>query len=172
MSGTSGQPSFEVAPSPTTIKSPNGALPRHVPFHDGAYDAHRRHTRCTRCLPPGHPPAAGWHRPNGVGKLVSWHRPGGVGKLRFGVYRRARLDFRAECNAHHKRTAGRRGGPLGVGAALQGYGVATELERAKNVVDEPGHQFQVNVVATFVAGTALLIWLAALISRHGVGSGF
>ena len=57
-------------------------------------------------------------------------------------------------------------------AALQGYGVATELEWAKNVVDEPGHQFQVNVVATFVAGTALLIWLAALISRHGVGSGF
>jgi len=56
-------------------------------------------------------------------------------------------------------------------AALQGYGMATALERAKNVVDEPGPQFQVNVVATFVAGTALLVWLAALISRHGVGSG-
>jgi len=56
-------------------------------------------------------------------------------------------------------------------AALQGYGIATGLERAKNVVDEPGPQFQVNVVATFVAGTALLVWLAALISRHGVGSG-
>ena len=56
-------------------------------------------------------------------------------------------------------------------AALQGYGIATELERAKNVVDEPGPQFQVNVVATFVASTALLIWLAALISRRGVGSG-
>src|SRR5262249_48630263 len=55
---------------------------------------------------------------------------------------------------------------------LQGYGIATELERAKNVVDEPGPQFQVNVVATFVASTALLVWLAALISRHGVGSGF
>src|SRR5262245_55787497 len=57
-------------------------------------------------------------------------------------------------------------------AALQGYGIATELERAKNVVDEPGPQFQVNVVATFVASTALLVWLAALLSRHGVGSGF
>jgi len=57
-------------------------------------------------------------------------------------------------------------------AALQGYGIATELERAKNVVNEPGPQFQLNVVATFVAGTALLVWLAALISRHGVGSGF
>jgi preprotein translocase subunit SecY len=56
-------------------------------------------------------------------------------------------------------------------AAFQGYGIATSLERAKNLVDEPGPQFQLNVVATFVAGTALLVWLAALISRHGVGSG-
>jgi preprotein translocase subunit SecY len=56
-------------------------------------------------------------------------------------------------------------------AALQGYGIATGLERAKNVVNEPGPQFQVNVVATFVAGTALLVWLASLISRYGVGSG-
>ena len=57
-------------------------------------------------------------------------------------------------------------------AALQGYGMATSLERAENLVDEPGPQFQLNAVATFVAGTALLVWLAALISRHGVGSGF
>jgi preprotein translocase subunit SecY len=56
-------------------------------------------------------------------------------------------------------------------AALQGYGIATGLEQAKNVVEEPGSQFQINVVATFVASTALLVWLAALISRHGVGSG-
>src|SRR5262249_15757171 len=56
-------------------------------------------------------------------------------------------------------------------AAFQGYGIATSLERAKNLVDEPGPQFQLNVVATFVAGTALLVWLAALISRHGVGCG-
>ena len=56
-------------------------------------------------------------------------------------------------------------------AALQGYGIATGLEQARNVVDEPGTQFQINVVATFVASTALLVWLAALISRHGVGSG-
>src|SRR5215470_9392262 len=57
-------------------------------------------------------------------------------------------------------------------AALQGYGMATSLERAENLVAEPGPQFQLNAVATFVAGTALLVWLAALISRHGVGSGF
>src|SRR5262245_44584930 len=56
-------------------------------------------------------------------------------------------------------------------AAVQGYGIATALEQASNVVDEPGPQFRVNVVATFVAGTALIVWLAALISRHGVGSG-
>jgi len=56
-------------------------------------------------------------------------------------------------------------------AAVQGYGMATALEEARNVVDEPGPQFRISVVATFVAGTALLVWLAALISRHGVGSG-
>src|SRR5262245_31786083 len=56
-------------------------------------------------------------------------------------------------------------------AAVQGYGIATTLEGARNVVGEPGPQFRVNVVATFVAGTALLVWLAALISRHGLGSG-
>jgi len=56
-------------------------------------------------------------------------------------------------------------------AAWQGHGIAIGLEQAKNVVNEPGPQFQVNVMATFVAGTALLVWLAALISRHGVGSG-
>src|SRR5262249_39092511 len=56
-------------------------------------------------------------------------------------------------------------------ATLQGYGMATGVERAEELVGEPGHQFAPNVVATFVAGTALLVWLAALISRHGVGSG-
>jgi preprotein translocase subunit SecY len=56
-------------------------------------------------------------------------------------------------------------------AALQGYGIATALEQAKNLVDEPGPWFQLNAVATFVAATALLVWLATLISRHGVGSG-
>ena len=56
-------------------------------------------------------------------------------------------------------------------AAVQGYGIATALEEARNVVDEPGPQFRLMVVATLVAATALLVWLAALISRHGVGSG-
>jgi preprotein translocase subunit SecY len=56
-------------------------------------------------------------------------------------------------------------------AAVQGYGIAAALEEARNLVDEPGLQFRLMVVATLVAATALLVWLAALISRHGVGSG-
>jgi preprotein translocase subunit SecY len=56
-------------------------------------------------------------------------------------------------------------------AAMQGYGIATSLEEAGNVVDEPGPQFRLMVVATLVAATALVVWLAAVISRHGIGSG-
>jgi preprotein translocase subunit SecY len=56
-------------------------------------------------------------------------------------------------------------------AAMQGYGIATGLEEAANVVDEPGPQFRLMVVATLVAATALVVWLAAVISRHGVGNG-
>jgi preprotein translocase subunit SecY len=56
-------------------------------------------------------------------------------------------------------------------AAMQGYGIATSLEEAGNVVDEPGPQFRLMVVATLVAATALVVWLAAVISRQGVGSG-
>jgi preprotein translocase subunit SecY len=56
-------------------------------------------------------------------------------------------------------------------AAVQGHGIANALEEARNVVDEPGPQFRLMVVATLVAATALLVWLAALISRYGVGSG-
>ena len=39
------------------------------------------------------------------------------------------------------------------------------------LVDEPGPQFRLMAVATFVAATALLVWLAAMISRYGLGSG-
>ena len=56
-------------------------------------------------------------------------------------------------------------------AAMQGYGIATALEAAQNLVDAPGPQFRLMVVASLVAATALLVWLAALISRQGVGSG-
>jgi preprotein translocase subunit SecY len=56
-------------------------------------------------------------------------------------------------------------------AAMQGYGIATALEEMSNFVDEPGPQFRLMVVATLVAATALIVWLASLISRHGLGSG-
>ena len=56
-------------------------------------------------------------------------------------------------------------------AAMQGYGIATGLEEARNLVDELGPEFRLMVVTTLVAATALLVWLAALISRHGLGSG-
>jgi preprotein translocase subunit SecY len=55
-------------------------------------------------------------------------------------------------------------------ATWQAYGIAIALEQ-QHLVDEPGLQFRLVVVATFVAGTALLVWLAALISRYGLGSG-
>ncbi len=56
-------------------------------------------------------------------------------------------------------------------AALQGYGLAIALEDFRHLVAEPGLQFKLATVATLVAGTAFLVWLAALISRQGIGSG-
>lgn len=55
-------------------------------------------------------------------------------------------------------------------AALQGYSIATALEQPRPLVTQPGLQFRLILVTTFVASTALLTWLAALIS-HGLGSG-
>jgi hypothetical protein len=56
-------------------------------------------------------------------------------------------------------------------AAVQAYGVSVGFEGISGAVDDPGLEFWLTVVATLVGGTALLTWLAALISRHGVGSG-
>jgi preprotein translocase subunit SecY len=59
-------------------------------------------------------------------------------------------------------------------AAGMAYGVAVALEGISDVVDVVairGPEFQLAVVTTLVGGTALLAWLATLISRHGVGSG-
>ena len=55
-------------------------------------------------------------------------------------------------------------------AAVQGYGIASTLEEMRNVVGEPGPEFRLMAVTTFVAATALLVWLAAMISRHGLGA--
>ncbi len=62
-------------------------------------------------------------------------------------------------------------------AAFQGYGIALALEAMNGVggsslVPEPGSAFRMGVIISLVAGTAAVIWLADLITRYGVGSGF
>ncbi|MDO9381954.1 MAG: hypothetical protein Q7T86_03735 [Hyphomicrobiaceae bacterium] len=61
-------------------------------------------------------------------------------------------------------------------AAMQAGGVATALEAAGSpalpIVPEPGLAFRVACVGSMVGATALFWWLASLISRHGLGSGF
>jgi preprotein translocase subunit SecY len=56
-------------------------------------------------------------------------------------------------------------------AAVQSYGIAMGLEQTRDLVAEPGLLFRLSVVATLVAGTAGLMWLAAVVSQHGLGSG-
>jgi preprotein translocase subunit SecY len=56
-------------------------------------------------------------------------------------------------------------------AGFQAYGIAVAFEGLPGAVAEPGPEFRLAVVTTLVGGTALLAWLAALISRYGVGSG-
>jgi preprotein translocase subunit SecY len=57
-------------------------------------------------------------------------------------------------------------------AAIQGLGIALGLEDVANFVAEPGVAFRAGTIMTLVAGTAFLIWLADLVTRHGLGSGF
>jgi preprotein translocase subunit SecY len=57
-------------------------------------------------------------------------------------------------------------------AAIQGLGIALGLENVATLVAEPGVAFRAGTVITLVAGTAFLIWLADLVTRCGVGSGF
>ena len=56
-------------------------------------------------------------------------------------------------------------------AAVQAYGIAGALESVGKLVAEPGLPFRLTTVATLVAGTGVLMWLATVISRHGLGSG-
>ena len=61
---------------------------------------------------------------------------------------------------------------LAIGAAIvQGTGYARALEGVTQLVTEPGVPFRIACMATLVAGTAFVIWLADLITRHGLGSG-
>ncbi len=56
-------------------------------------------------------------------------------------------------------------------AVAQATGIAVSLDSAAGLVMEPGLQFRLPAIATLVAGTAIVTWLAAQISRRGVGSG-
>ena len=60
--------------------------------------------------------------------------------------------------------------------ALQAYAIALALEDMHGIsgpiVPAPGIGFRLQYILTLVAGTALLMWLADQITRHGIGSGF
>lgn len=56
-------------------------------------------------------------------------------------------------------------------AAFQGYGVSLGLEGVDGLVASPGTEFRAGVMGTCVAATALLMLLADLVTRRGIGSG-
>ncbi len=56
-------------------------------------------------------------------------------------------------------------------ACLQAGGVASGLEGISGLVAEPGLSFRLSAIGTLVAGTALVTWLAAQVTRRGLGSG-
>jgi hypothetical protein len=56
-------------------------------------------------------------------------------------------------------------------AALQSAGIAGGLEDISGLVPEPATYFRIGCIATLVAGAALVIALAGLIDRAGLGSG-
>jgi hypothetical protein len=56
-------------------------------------------------------------------------------------------------------------------AVVQSFGLATALEGVSGLVAEPGTQFRIAAAATMLAGFALLIALAAIIDRAGLGYG-
>ncbi len=61
-------------------------------------------------------------------------------------------------------------------AAFQAYGITTALEDLGSngvpLVEERGTQFRLSYMITLLAGVALTYWLAEIITRHGIGSGF
>ena len=56
-------------------------------------------------------------------------------------------------------------------AALQAYGIAVALEAMPQLAVETGFAFKVGIIVSLVGGTAVLLAMAELISRHGVGHG-
>lgn len=56
-------------------------------------------------------------------------------------------------------------------AAAQASGLVLALEDHSGLVAEPGTSFRLTSIVILVAGTALVVWLADQITRHGLGSG-
>ena len=57
-------------------------------------------------------------------------------------------------------------------ALFQARAIAGGLERIPGLVAEPDLTFRIEIVATLVAGTALLAAAGAAITRYGIGNGF
>jgi len=55
--------------------------------------------------------------------------------------------------------------------AAQAAGLVLALEDVSGLVEAPGTAFRLVSIATLVASTAFVIWLADQITRHGIGSG-
>jgi preprotein translocase subunit SecY len=55
--------------------------------------------------------------------------------------------------------------------AVQAFGITRALEDIRHLIVAPGTEFRLGIMTTLVAATALLWWLAELISRHGLGNG-
>jgi preprotein translocase subunit SecY len=57
-------------------------------------------------------------------------------------------------------------------AGYQANGIAVALESMDTLVAAPGLFFRFGIIASLVSATAFLIWIASLVSRYGLGSGF
>ena len=56
--------------------------------------------------------------------------------------------------------------------AMQGHGYARALENMPMLADEPGWVFRTEIIASFVAATAVLAWIGDIVSRGALVSGF
>ncbi|MEQ1578550.1 MAG: hypothetical protein ABL894_12965 [Hyphomicrobium sp.] len=57
-------------------------------------------------------------------------------------------------------------------AAIQAWGMAIAFEDVQGLVTAPGPAFRIMCIASMVGATGLLAWLASIITKHGLGSGF
>lgn len=82
--------------------------------------------------------------------------------------------LRAWAGEHAERRAEIDGWALVLALAIAGFqanGVAVALEEIHVLVAEPGLVFRAGVIASLVGGSAFLLWLGSLITRHGIGNG-